>query len=205
MTQPQDTIDGRPVVRLRGLPDLISASRLAATAVLGLGGVLQNRGLVVGAIAYALLSDVIDGPLARALGQAGERGAQLDTIADAALLCVSPVAIYASMPFARDRLGILIILVYASYMVPITAGLLKYRRLTSYHTWAARCAVVLLAVGFAAFLIWHVVWPLAIGVAVLIGSGIEEFVITLLLPTWHADVRSLSAALKLVRGATTGT
>jgi len=201
MTQPQDTINGRrPVVRLRGLPDLISASRLAATAVLGIGGVLQNRGLVVGALAYALLSDVIDGPLARALGQAGARGAQLDTIADSALLCISPAAIYASMPLARDRLAVLIILMYASYVIPIIAGLIKYRRLTSYHTWGARCAVVSLAVAFAAFLVWNVVWPLAIAVGVLIGSGIEEFAITLLLPTWHADVRSVSAARRANSG-----
>ena len=186
---------------LRGLPNLISGSRVVATLVIAAGGAMHDQATVVGGIAYSLLSDVIDGPLARALGEASARGAQLDSIADAMLLWIAPAAIWTSVPGARERLGVTIAVVYASYVVPVAAGVIKFRRLTSYHTWGARSAAVLIAMGFAAFLLWHVVWPLGIGVAVLVGSAIEEFAITCTLPRWQADVRSLMAAVRLRRQA----
>jgi phosphatidylglycerophosphate synthase len=185
-------------VSLRGLPDVITASRFVASGVVAAGGVMHDRSVVVGALACALLSDLIDGPIARALGQATERGARLDSRADCALLCVTPASIYGAFPTGDARFGMIVALVYASYAIPIAVGAIKFHRLTSYHTWGARAAAVALALGLGAFLAWRVVWPLEIAIGVLIASAIEELAITLLIPSWCADVRSLSTAARLL-------
>jgi cardiolipin synthase len=177
---------------------MITASRFVASAAIAVGGVLHDRTIVIGALACALLSDLIDGPIARATAQAGEHGARLDSRADCALLCVTPASLYSAFPTGDDRFRTILALVYVSYAVPIVLGAIKFRRLTSYHTWAARAAAVTLALGLGAFLAWRIVWPLEIAVAVLIASAIEEIGITLLIPAWEADVRSLSVAARLL-------
>jgi cardiolipin synthase (CMP-forming) len=186
------------VVSLRRLPDAITASRFVSSAVIAAGGVMHNRGVVVGALACALLSDLLDGPIARSVGQAGEHGARLDSRADFAVLCVAPASIYSVFPTGDDRFRTIVSLVYLSYAVPILIGGIKFRRLTSYHTWGARAAAVALPLGLGVFLAWRIILPLEVAVAVLIASAIEEIGITLLIPHWRADVRSLSTAVRIL-------
>lgn len=146
-------------------------------------------------MAYALASDAVDGTIARRLGQATALGARLDSIADAALYLTAPIAALVLYPVLRERERVTVIVVLAAYLVPIAIGFMKYRRLTAYHTIAARAAGILLGVAFMLMVVFHLTWPLRAAAALLVLSAIEEIVITLTLPAWRANVPSLRHAL----------
>jgi phosphatidylglycerophosphate synthase len=141
--------------------------------------------------AWAVASDALDGRLARALGVQSERGAQLDSAADCALYLSAPWVALGVSPWLRTNAIPLVIVVFAAYAVPVCYGILKFRRLTSYHTTAARVSAVLLVAASVVAFIAHIAWPLYVAALVLAASAIEEIAITYTLDAWRAEVSSL--------------
>ena len=77
---------------MRGLPNALSALRLAlAPVLLALAWSGAPRAFV-GCLALSLMTDIADGRIARRTGQASKRGAVLDSWAD--------LATYASLPLS---------------------------------------------------------------------------------------------------------
>lgn len=179
------------------LPNIITMSRLAAVAAMVAAAALGQRSLVLGLLAYALLTDVIDGPLARARHQATILGAQLDSVADCALYLTIPLIALGLFPMVRARVLVPVLVVTAAYLVPIAYGMLKYRRLTSYHTFAARLAAALLSVTFFIVLATGTRWPFVVATGVLVFSAVEEMLITWILPAWKANVASVWRAAQI--------
>jgi hypothetical protein len=91
-----------------------------------------------------------------------------------------------------------VLVVAAAYLVPIVFGAFKYRRLTCYHTFAARLAAVLLSVTFFIVLATGTAWPFVVATCVLVFSAVEEMIITWILPAWQANVPSARYAARLV-------
>ncbi len=156
----------------------------------------QRPGWFAVCFGYALLSDLVDGSIARALGQASPSGARLDSIADAAVYLTAPVAALVLYPVLREREWKTMLAVFIAYVVPIAIGYIKYRRLTAYHTIAARTAAVLLGIAALLFVTLGITWPLRIGAAVLVLSAIEEIAITTVLKVWRANVWTIAHALR---------
>ena len=142
--------------------------------------------------AWALVSDALDGPLARALGVASERGARFDSAADCALYLSAPWVALGLSPWLRANASALSVAIFAAYAIPICYGMIKFGRLTSYHTAAARVAGVLVVVAALVVFVAHVAWPLYVAAALLVASAIEEIAITYTLEEWRAEVLSLS-------------
>jgi CDP-diacylglycerol--glycerol-3-phosphate 3-phosphatidyltransferase len=86
-----------------------------------------------------------------------------------------------------------VLAVFAAYAIPVCYGMLKFRRLTSYHTTAARVSGVLVVAAAALVFIAHLTWPLYVAAAVLVVSALEEVAITYALDAWRAEVPSLFA------------
>ena len=122
------------------LPNALSLLRLGLVPVL-LALAWAGQGLLfLAVLVFALATDVADGFLARALGQCSELGSKLDSRADLATWCAVPLCAWWLRPdFIRAELP-LIALLLASLVLPTLLGLLKYGRLTSYHTWGAKTA-----------------------------------------------------------------
>jgi len=89
-------------------------------------------------------------------------------------------------------------LLLASTIASWGLDLLKYGRLSSYHPWSAKLWGITLAIAIVALFGWNytdwTMW-LMIGAGVL--SNLECIAMTLLLPRWTHDVRSLVHALRL--------
>ena len=179
------------------LPNVITISRLAAVAAMVAAAVAGQRSLVLVLLAYALLTDMIDGRLARARRQATVLGAQLDSVADCALYLTIPLIALGLFPVVRTRIRVPVLVVSAAYLIPIVFGALKYRRLTSYHTFAARLAAVLLSVTFFIVLATGTSWPFVVATCVLVLSAVEEMLITWMLPAWKANVASAWRAAQM--------
>ncbi len=170
--------------------DLLTFSRLIAAIALVPVGMSGNLWLFAAVLAWAVVSDAIDGSVARAMGTATERGARLDSLADCALFTIAPLACWSVFPTVRIHATADMVVTVVAYLAPITYGFAKFGRLTSYHTHAARFASIVLACGFAWFLWRDNAWPLHVGVLVLAYSAVEEVVITRRLSAWQSPIRS---------------
>jgi phosphatidylglycerophosphate synthase len=173
------------------LPNLLSASRIALAPVLlalAWGG-LPEAFLAV--LAAALLTDFLDGRLARRLGQVSDRGAELDSMGDLCIYLAVPVAAWWLWPEALLRDPISVAVIVASYTLTSAVGFLRYGRVKSFSTWSGRVSAFVLSVGAILLLIDASIWPLRVSAGVVVLSDLEEIAIMALLPHWRANVPSL--------------
>ena len=181
------------------MANLLSLARLLSVPCMLVAAGFGSVRAWIALFGCALVSDAIDGPIARARGTVSERGAILDSMADCALYLTVPVSVLLLFPWVRAEDGPAIALVVVGYATPVAYGFLKFRRLTSYHTIAARVAGVLLCSAFLWLLATRAAWPLYIATVVLVLSALEEIAITLTLPVWRPNVPTLRHALRDVR------
>ena len=184
------------------IPNLLSLMRLGLTVLFLLAAHGGHQQLFLFLFLAALISDAADGYLARRLQQSSELGARLDSWGDCAVYCATPLAIWWLWPEIIHRQALFVGLAVAALLLPITIGLLKYGRLTSYHTLAAKIAAVLLGVTTPLLLLGWTDWPFRLAVLVLIIAELEEIAITITLPEWRSDVLSLHHARQQMKQQT---
>lgn len=173
------------------VPNVICFIRLIGSFVLFAIAILGWRYAFVGLFLALSLSDWIDGKLARALHQRSDFGARIDSTADAALYtALIAGAFFLSWETLRYEL-IWLAVGIGSYLLTTGAGLLKYNRVPSYHTYGAKGTQWLaLIAGIALVLGWSV-WPMRIAVIAVTLTNLEATAITYVLKEWRADVSTL--------------
>jgi cardiolipin synthase len=178
--------------RLRHVPNAISTARIAAVPVLLYLALTGRQAFFTWVLVPALLSDIADGWLARAYGLESKRGAQLDSVADTLLLFVS---IFGIWTFHREVFAgnaWLCAAAVACWALENVAALLRYRRLSSFHTYLSKVAGYLLGIYVGVlFVFGHVPWLLHLAAGLSIVGNLEEFALLALLREWRADVRGL--------------
>lgn len=177
---------------LRHLPNAISAARIAAVPVLLALALARREAAFTWLLVPALLSDIADGWLARRYRLQSRLGAQLDSIADTLLLFVSILGIWVfHLGVIADNAG-LCIAVVGCWLLENVAALLRYRRLSSFHTYLSKVAGYLLGIYVGVlFVFGHQPWLLLAAAASSIAGNLEEFALLATLPQWQADVRGL--------------
>ena len=185
----------------RSLPNAFTATRLALVPVLLLLAAADAPTAFVALLAIAFATDAIDGFLARRFKLESALGAKLDSRADLALWLSLPVATWLLRPdFVRAELAWIAVLL-ASLALPLGAGLAKFRRVPSYHTWLAKGTAIALAGAMLSVFLDGPLWPLRLAPALAVACAIEEVAITALLPELRADVRTWRAALAIRKQA----
>lgn len=188
---------------LRHLPNAITLLRLAAVPLLvwlAWSGARQPFSIVLIA---CLLGDVVDGALARLLRATSAFGAQLDSVADSLLFFT---AIAGTLVFHAGDVrahAVAFALVPAAWLAENGAALVRYGRLSSFHTYLSRASglamglfvVVLFLRGLDERL-------LHLAVVLVLLATLEEFVLLWRLPEWTADVRGLYWVLRDRRRST---
>jgi CDP-diacylglycerol--glycerol-3-phosphate 3-phosphatidyltransferase len=169
------------------IPNLLSLLRLVAAPVLLLLAAGGRPTVYLVLLAAALLSDAVDGFLARRLGQTSELGARLDSLGDFAIYMTVPLGAWWLWPELIRREAPFAAAVVASYALPVLFGFLKYRRLTSYHTWGAKLSGVLLTAGALHHFACGQAWPFRLSVAVQVLAELEEIAITDVHPERRAN------------------
>jgi len=187
---------------LRRLPNALSAARiLAAPALLALawGGCETPFAALLIA---ALVTDVVDGWLARRLGAQSAAGAALDSFGDLATLIGAAVGVAAFHRGVWQEHALAIGAVLGGWALVCLLALVRYRRLSSFHTLAAKIAGY--ALGFfivALFGYGFVAWLFYAAVGISLASTLEELALLYLLPHWRTDVRGVWWVLKADRTA----
>ena len=177
---------------LRQLPNAISMARLLAGSVLfGLALAGYERAFAW-VLVPALLSDIFDGLIARLYHLESRLGAILDSVADELLMIVSAYGMWVFHRYVFEQHALLVWLALGLWLVEALISLLRYRRLSSFHTYASKVAanalglfvIVLFVFGFQQWLFYVAVW-----MAIL--ATLEELVLLAVLPEWRTNVRGL--------------
>jgi CDP-diacylglycerol--glycerol-3-phosphate 3-phosphatidyltransferase len=177
---------------LQQLPNALSLARiLAAPVLIGLALMQYERAFAAILIA-ALVTDILDGWIARRLQLQTQFGAMLDSIGDITTLIAAAVGIAAFHPAVWQHHFVAICAVLGGWAFECACALLRYGRLSSFHTYASKAAgyalgifiAVLFAIGFVSPLFYAAAtWSLL--------SIVEELLLLWRLPQWRADVRGL--------------
>ena len=181
------------------VPNLLSASRVACCPLLLALAWNGASGSFLTIFALGLLSDVLDGALARRLGQESDFGAQLDQWADFALWVSFPLGAWWLWPEIVRREAPYVVLAIVCLLLPTAIAYARYRAVPGYHTWLAKLDSVLMAIGVPLLLIFDLAWPFRFAALLLLVSAADEMLITYLLPGCRHDVRSVFHALRLRR------
>ncbi len=150
-------------------------------------------------LTFALLTDALDGYVARKYKQVTEFGAKLDSWSDFALYMSVLVCAWLLWPDMIRREAPYMALLFVSYIAPIVFGHAKYGRFTRYHTWATIVSAVLVGCSILLMLKDGSARPFHLFTAMFAIAELEEIIITRKLPEWRTNVPSLWHAMKLSR------
>ena len=178
-------------------PNVLSAFRVLCVPLLLALAWNGAMGIFLILFALALLSDVLDGLLARRLEQESEFGAQLDQWADFALWVSFPVGAWWLWPEVVHREAPYVILAIVCLLLPTAIAYAKYRTVPGYHTWSAKLSAVLMGVAVPLLLIFDLAWPFRVSALFLLVSAVDELGITALLAECRHDVPSVLHASRL--------
>jgi CDP-diacylglycerol--glycerol-3-phosphate 3-phosphatidyltransferase len=152
----------------------------------------QGRALAFwGLLGVMLVSDVLDGWLARRLQVTSETGRRLDSAGDYATVLALPLSLWWLWP-ARVRVeAAWLTVALAAYFAPTVYCFIRWRILPSYHTWGAKIVSVLVSAGLILRFTVGLAWPLHAAVLLLLLVMVEEFLIARTLPGWSGSVPTL--------------
>lgn len=179
------------------LPNLLSGFRLVAAPVLLLLAWFGHRDGFVALFAAGLLSDVLDGRLARRLGSVSGFGARLDQWGDFALWASLPFAAWWLWPDIVRREAAWVGLALVCLFLPTTLAWVKYRAVPGYHTWTVKFGSVLMGASLPLLLLFDFPWPFRVAAAFQLVCAIDELGITLLLAECRHEVPSVFHAARL--------
>ena len=130
---------------LYSIPNILSLLRLALVPVLvGLASA-QRGDIFLVLLAVSLLSDVLDGYLARKLGLVSELGAKLDSWGDILTYAAMILGLHLIWPDIFDKQAEFLFAAMMSFILPTLLAFRKFGAYPSYHTWGAKLAAVLMA------------------------------------------------------------
>lgn len=181
------------------LPNAISLLRLFLAPVLITLAIYQQAAWFITIVLFSGFTDLLDGFLARRLNQITKLGSHLDSWGDFAIYISMAIGAWIIWPEIVLQEIFSFSLIIASFTLPVLLGLIKFHKLTSYHTWSVKLAVLCAFFAYALLFSGILTWPIYLATVICVYAGIEEVLITLLMKHEHADVRSYRQALKYKR------
>jgi cardiolipin synthase len=177
---------------VRPLPNLISGLRLLAAPVLAWLAIAGAEAAFTWVLIPALLSDIADGLVARLWHLESRLGAFLDSIADTLLMLVSVFGIWV---FHREVLAgypWLCGFAVGLWILEDVVALLRYGRLSSFHTVLSKITANLLGLFIGVLFVFGLQpWLLYLAAGASIVASLEELALLALLREWRSDVRGL--------------
>ena len=144
-------------------------------------------------LALSFFTDAIDGFLARRFKVVSVLGSKLDSLADDFTIAA---AILGAIVFKKDFLRqevVLVVLLAALYFLQTILALTRYKRISSFHTYAAKGAAIMQ--GVFLLLLFFLAQPphifFYVAAAATIIDLVEEILLVLVLPQWKTDVKGL--------------
>lgn len=172
------------------IPNIFSILRIVSVPILIYISIIDRSNLFLILAAFSLSTDAIDGYLARKLNQVTTLGTTLDSVGDMLMYFTMPLCGWLLWPEMIMKEIVYIIFVMLAFIVPTLAGLIKFGRMPSYHTYLAKSSTIFISI---ATLIWFITkWSLLFKIAVIIQVCvmIEYIAITIKLKKWRGNIPS---------------
>ncbi len=176
--------------KLFTIPNSLSIMRLAMAPLLVLTGITQSPASFFILLTLMLLSDALDGFLARRLHQTSILGAKLDSYGDYATYLAVALGAWLLWPERIEREATPITLAIGIFILPAAVSLAKFHQFASYHTLLTKLSAVTISLGIFALLAFDLSWPFHVAVALLALEAAENIAITLTLDAPRTDIRS---------------
>ena len=181
------------------LPNFVSFIRILIAPVLFYFAFTQRPTWFLAGLLFSGFTDVLDGFLARTLNQITDMGSRLDSWGDFTIYSTMAICAWILWPdIVLQELTAYIVIVI-SIISPVIVGLIKFKTITSYHTWTVKIAVVVTFIGYILLFGGWLDWPFRVAAVFSAIAALEEIAITLLIHNEHVDVRTVWAALKYNR------
>lgn len=186
-------------VRLDRIPWGMSAGRALLGPVMIVGDRCGWNGFVLaGMVVTALVSDIFDGVLARRWGYDTAALRLFDSMSDTVFyLCVA-IAICIGHPQVwRDNAGLLAALMSLE-ATRLVLEFWKFGKPASYHSYLAKTWGLVMAVAVVGVFAWpsaRLLLPLSLALG--IASDVEGLAMSLMLPVWRNDVKTLRSAWRM--------
>ncbi len=187
------------LLRTFNLPNLVSSIRIGLAPVLVYFAINQMEAWFLGVLLISGFTDILDGFLARTLNQITALGAHLDSWGDFAIYSTMAICAWILWPNIVEREMLYFVMIIASFSIPVAIGLIKFRGLTSYHTWSVKVAVAVTFTGYVLLFAELAQWPFVLASLACVYAGIEEILITLTMNRERVNVSSIWAAMKYER------
>jgi len=178
------------------IPNSLSLFRIIAAPFLLLTGWFEMPNLFFILFGLMLLSDALDGFIARILDQTSELGARLDSYGDILTYLSTPLAAWWLWPDIIKEELYYIIAVIIIYILPAFFALAKFGKLASYHTWITKVSAVLMSAGVVVLLGFENALLFHIAISFLVIEMVENIAITIILPKQKSDIHSVWHAWK---------
>jgi len=157
----------------------------------------QEHDWFIIALVFTVFTDVLDGFLARALNQITELGSHLDSWGDFVIYSVMAFSAWILWPEIVIAEKYYFTIILMSFTLPVVIGLVRFKVLTSYHTWSVKLAVGITIVAYVLLFSGTTEWVFKLAAVVSVYAAIEEITISLILNHEHVDVRTIWHALKI--------
>ncbi|HBR97720.1 MAG TPA: CDP-alcohol phosphatidyltransferase [Gammaproteobacteria bacterium] len=178
------------------LPNAISLTRFLLMPVLvWLAWHSYERAFLM-LLALCFFSDVLDGWIARRFHMQTELGARLDSWSDFFNYSTMVIGGWWLWPAIMTQEKPYVLVVVACLIVPAGLGILKFRSLTSYHTWSVKFAALAVAGSGMLLFAGAPAWLFHLAVPFSVVAAVEEICITLVSTTPRSNTPTLWHALR---------
>jgi phosphatidylglycerophosphate synthase len=183
---------------LKKLPNLLSLLRLALltpamVAVAWAGG---SRPWFLALFAAALLTDALDGFLARRLGAQSDLGRKLDSWGDYTMTAAAAAGVWRLWPEVMREEWPWFVTTLVGCFAIVAYGLVRWGRVLGYHTWLAKAMAVVLPLAVVVLLAGWSAGPFHAAVVLQVLCAMEELAIALALPGFSGEMPGLWHALR---------
>jgi cardiolipin synthase len=185
--------------KLLSIANILSFLRLGLVPVLVWLAAFGEDVLFLWVLGISLISDALDGYLARKLNQASELGAKLDSWGDTLTYAAMILGLYLLWPRIFLDQSAFLLMAVLSFLVPLAVSAAKFGEYPSYHTFGAKIAALLIAPAYYLLIIIDAdVWFRVVILLYLL-VAMEEIIITYLLRHSRTNISSAWTLIKELR------
>jgi phosphatidylglycerophosphate synthase len=186
--------------RAHSMAFALTVLRLALAPVIILLAIVNAPGMLLAAVVLlAGVSDLFDGVILRGADVVGTQLRRLDSVADTVFyLAVATVALLRYRA-VLDANALLIVIVLVLQVAGHALEVSRFGRTASYHAWSGRLWGWTIAIAFLVLFAFGETRVLTLALVCGLISQLENIAITLVLPEWHHDVKSVYHAARLRR------
>ena len=180
------------------VPNLITLLRICLVPFLIYLVYKVNTSVFLLVLGVSLLSDVLDGYVARLMNLTSDLGAKLDSVADTLTYCVMIFALYQLWKDHFIEQAMFIYLAISCYFVTTLISAFKFGELPSYHTLGAKVAALLLAPSYYLMVLFDAEFFFRSVIIFYILVAFEELIITFMLKRPEKNIGSVFSLFRRI-------